>query len=165
VVVVKGLILVNETYSDNQFYLDLSEIAAQRNQFNDMPMRQVVKFFMVMCCSGCAREIPQMSKRDFVTFLRAGFLGYPMVNKIGLDRFEPGATLDIFHRFKSRSIAEFYDTKKGKNEKYLGLLTDNFKGFVFDTHKKNFRSLLKSRLAEVSKHCKNEIQFLQSLQK
>lgn len=158
-------ITLEQSYTDSQFHHDLASISVQPNQFNGMPMRDVVEYFIVMCCSPCAQDIPQMSKQDFVTFLRVGFLGCPSGGKIGLDRFEPGATLDIFHRFKTFSIAESYDTKKGKSEKYLRLVTENFKGFDFDTHRKNFRSANKSRLPEVRKRYKNEIQFLQSLQK
>jgi len=154
-----------DTYTDNQFRKELVEISVQHNQVNGMPMRDVITYFMVMCYSPCARDIPQMSKQDFVTFLKVGFLGCPSPGKIGFDRFEPGATLDIFHRFKTFSIAGSYDTKKGKNEKYLRLVTENFKGFDFDTHRKNFRSVDSSRLPEIIKRYKNEIQFLQSLQK
>lgn len=155
----------NGAYSDSQFHKDLAEISVRRNRINDMPMRDVMEYFMVMCCSSCARQIPQMTKQDFITFLRVGFLGCPSVEKITLDRFEPGVTIDVFHRFKTRSVDKLYDTKKGKSEKYLGLLTENFNGFDFDTHGQNFRSLKKSQLPKISEQYKSEIQLLLPLQK
>ncbi|SDD86141.1 hypothetical protein SAMN04487996_102367 [Dyadobacter soli] len=156
---------INGTYSENQFRQELTEISVQPNQFNDMPMRDVIEYFIVMCCSSCGRDIPQISKQDFITFLRVGFLGCPAAGKIAFDRFEIGVTLDIFHRFKIRSVAKGYDSKKGKSEKYLGLVIENFLGFDFKKHRKNFRSLPKSQLPKVSEKYKSEIQFLLPLQK
>lgn len=155
----------NGAYSDSQFKKELAEISVQRNQINDMPMRDVIEYFMVMCCSSCGREIPQMTKHDFITFLRVGFLGCPAEKKITLDRFEPGVTIDVFHRFMTRSVDKLYGTKKGMSRKYLGLLIENFNGFDFDTHGKNFRSLKKSELPRISEQYKSEIQLLLPLQK
>src|SRR5690606_12342900 len=68
----------------SDFQVQLLEISNRENQFNQMPMREVIDFFNVMCCPACIQEVPQMSEDDFLLFLKSAFLLNPMQKKIVL---------------------------------------------------------------------------------
>ncbi len=150
-------------YTEREFRQALLHISHQKNQFNGLPMSQVIDYFAVMCCPSCEVHIPQMEKQDFVRFIKMAFLGDKKGRKIKLDRFKIGDTQDVFHRFMRETVKELHENLD--RERYLRLLTDHFEGFDFDKILKNFRSNTKSYLPEVRERYKNDIQSLQRVQK
>ncbi|WP_159471234.1 hypothetical protein [Dyadobacter sp. 3J3] len=154
-----------ENYSFAAFQEDLLHLSEQKNQFNGFSMVEVIDFFSVMCCAACKEDIPQMKMEDFTAFLKMGFLGNPVKQKIRLDRFEVGITQEIFHQFMLKAGDELFENKSGASIKYLQLLTDHFEGFDFKKVKNNFRTITNNRLTRIRNEYKSEIQSVHMLQK
>lgn len=157
--------IVTEIYSLAAFQEDLIYISKQKNEFNGFSMEEVIDFFSVMCCAACEEDIPQMKMEDFISFLKMGFLGNPVQQKIRLDRFEIGITQEIFHQFMLKAGDELFENKSGASIKYLQLLTDHFEGFEFKKVKNNFRTITNKRLTGIRNEYKSEIQNVHMLQK
>jgi len=155
----------HESFSDDSisdFQVQLLEISKRENQFNQMPMREVIDFFNVMCCPACSKEVPQMSEADFLLFLRSAFLLHPMPKKIVLKNKKPVITRMIFHQFMLTSYDKHHDKKD--IPKYATLLCDHFEGFEFEKTIRNFRTDDNQLLENIRNDYKSHLQFLRYLQ-
>lgn len=155
----------HEAFSDDpisDFQVQLLEISKRENQFNQMPMREVIDFFNVMCCPACSKEVPQMSEADFLLFLRSAFLLHPMPKKIVLKNKKPVITRMIFHQFMLTSYDKHHDKKD--ISKYAALLCDHFEGFEFERTIRNFRTDDNQLLENIRTDYKNHLHFLRYLQ-
>lgn len=156
----------HEAFSDDpisDFQMQLLEISKRENQFNKMPMREVIDYFSMLCCPACRSTIPQMTESDFLLFLKGAFLSAGLAHLIRLDRQEVGITQEIFHQFMRISTGKFYDQKKGVKAKYVRLLTDYFEGFEFEKIAHNFRTNEEKRIPNIRNQYKNEIQQIHRL--
>ncbi|GGB87807.1 hypothetical protein [Dyadobacter sediminis] len=151
--------------SEHIFINELIEISNQPNKFNEFPMSEVIKHFLIMCCPACKDEIPQMSQTDFLRFLRAAFLYHPLGDKIELHLYSKMITREIFHQFMVKSISDLKLRKVGIADKYIPLLSEHFKGYDFKETKLNFRTTDDYRLERVRNDYKSDLQRLQSLQR
>lgn len=146
----------------SDFQMQLLAISKRENQFNQMPMREVIDFFNVMCCPACSKEVPQMSEADFLLFLRSAFLLHPLPKKIVLKNKRPVITRMIFHQFMLASYDKHHDKKD--IPKYAALLCDHFEGFEFEKTIRNFRTDDNQLLENIRNDYKSHLQFLRYLQ-
>lgn len=155
----------HEAFSDDtisDFQMQLLAISNGENQFNQMPMREVIDFFNVMCCPAGSKEVPQMSEEDFLLFLKSAFLLHPMPKKIVLKNKKPVITRMILHQFMLASYDKHHDKKD--IPKYATLLCDHFEGFEFEKTIRNFRTDDNQLLERIRNDYKSHLQFLRYLQ-
>jgi len=149
--------------SEAQFMTTLESISQQRNHFNDMPMREVISFFNILCCEECSNEIPQLSRSDYIHFLENAFLGKNNAKAEFVHR-KLMITYQVFHQFYLTCYNKLYVNLSGSIDAYIGLLTTNFVGFDFEKVKNNFKTNDDHFLVEVRAKYKTALQQLQPSQ-
>jgi len=160
----KRQVPLKENKSATSFSLKLANIAAQENQFNGMPMTEVIRYFNILCCDPCRTEVPQLSEADFILFLESGFLGKRAEGKLSFSNRKVMMTYQIFHQFYITAYNQFYISKDGNFDKYIHLLTDHFEGFDPDKVKNNFRTNDDKQLVRIRNQYKPYLQNIQPVQ-
>lgn len=128
---------VSSTPYNLSFQENLIAISKQPNLFDGINMNEVINHFMVMCRDDFQKAIPQMTQKDFISFLRAAFLGDELVEKIILPGLQIGRTITVFHQYYK--LAKIRVSKPSKI-KYVKLLSDHILGIDEKAVIDNFRS-------------------------
>jgi hypothetical protein len=145
------------------FKYELRLLRSLPNQFNAMPMEEVIEFFYIMCCDACKKEIPQMTEQDFILFLNAAFIRSGKKDKIKLSTRRLMITYQIFHQFYLTCYNKFYSNNDGNIDNYISLLTDHIEGFDHSKVKNNFRTNDDYYLPRIREKYKPFLQNLQQL--
>ncbi|MGI4727589.1 MAG: hypothetical protein ACRYGB_03375 [Janthinobacterium lividum] len=143
------------------FHDKLLKIASQKNKFNNMPMKEVINFFSIMCCKACEGEVPQMSEDDYIWFLDTAFLGGDNSTKISVSGRNNRAMYDVFHEFYNYSYDKGFTKKRNNREKYIRLLVDHFVDFDLKTVNDNFRTSINNYGQKIKDKYKDALQLIQ----
>jgi len=155
---------VGEENTLSLFHQELKEISHGKNEFNRMPMGEVIEFFSIACCEPCKTTIPQISQSDFILFLKTAFLKEGYSERFSFFELRVMDTYALFYEFFSLSVSKGYDTKQGNKIKYSKLLSDHFNGFEEKKVIDNLRPRYDKRIDNTRNNYKVDLQNVHRLQ-
>lgn len=163
--------LVNEVVTEeknvkeNKFRSELTEISRQENQFNKLPMVEVINFFYIMCCPALQDKVPQMSEEDFISFLKMAFLGAPKIQNLRFKHHKNKKKYirGVFYQFLVKSQTDAYENVLHVRDRYAALIYEHFEGFSKQNVLDNFSKDESSWLSLIRNNNKSRIPIIQEL--
>ena len=128
----------NATSNSTMTIFSLEDIKKMKTLFfgNEVLMEKVVEFLLPLIAGGPNKRF--LSEKDFCLFLQKAFLNINIEPLTASNlSAKKGRFVNIFYQLYLKK--EYFDCNH-KHERFVALISDNFKGFPFDKVKNNFRS-------------------------
>lgn len=120
-------VILRNGYSEKDYEEALSEIKNSENKFSHlMDMGIVINHFQVLTEKKNKEGNPYLSKAQFLSFLKKGFLNDAKLpkQKINCLPGEKGIVILLFYKFYEKAVADY--SHHNKKEKFLNLFVDCF---------------------------------------
>jgi|GEM_PF-5418755 len=115
-----------------------TELESMKNVFNDMPLKEVYKYFEPLVNQKGRSQQFYLTNIDLMLFIKVAFCGEPISVKLtfNIGRGDLGKISYFFYQyFEICSVKKGYQANK---DQYVKLLTDNFSNFNYNSVFSNF---------------------------
>lgn len=129
--------------NEEEIYTKESILKLKNNLIPSQEMLEIpFNFFVFLTTEKNRNGLPYLQEKDLLIFLKNGFHDINSTNKITLNTAtrEQVRITYFFHQFMQWSQQKDYEDSSQNVDKYLKLLTKNFKGFDFNKIKPNFNN-------------------------